>query len=286
LDELSVVFDLQDGSHIVGRIRPRNVPVVIRSESIGEVRIPLERIRGIQFTASNQQVVVTLQNGDKLQGAIIQDKFSPTTIFGHVAIAIAQLKKLEVTPSQSAPGKLLIAEDWEQVPFPRNSDWGGSHGSPAEIREDEIVLLGRGVRTRQAYSGRVTVDCEVMLEKRATSDGSFGIQFIPVDEPADMGPQRLVALQMIYRNPGAYSGRDGLVMGGENGTLWGEKSFQVEPERVYRIRLEILPDQVQFQIDDEKYEAAGVKVTYEKFRVYLKGWQPGNRWHVRNIRIQ
>jgi hypothetical protein len=55
---------------------------------------------------------------------------------------------------------------------------------------------------------------------------------------------------------------------------------------VYRIRLEILPDQVQFQIDDEKYEAAGVKVTYEKFRVYLKGWQPGNRWHVRNIRIQ
>jgi hypothetical protein len=95
---------------------------------------------------------------------------------------------------------------------------------------------------------------------------------------------------MIYRNPGTYSGKDALVFldrddGSPDKTVWGEQPFIVQAHKVYTMRFEITAAQVRIVIDGQAYDLAGVKIPYERFCIQLGGWQPANRWHVRNFSI-
>jgi hypothetical protein len=95
---------------------------------------------------------------------------------------------------------------------------------------------------------------------------------------------------MIYRNPGAYSGKDALVFvdrdaGSPDKTAWGEQPFVVQARKPYAIRIEITTTQVRLVIDGQAHDLVGVRIPYERFYVQLGGWQPTNRWHVRNFSI-
>jgi hypothetical protein len=143
-DELSVLFDLQDGSRIVGRITPRNLPVVIRSESIGEIKIPLDRIRGIQFTASNQQVVVTLQNGDKLQGGFTQESFKLVTGFGKMSIPTKFVTRLAVSQAQSGkpPEGCILWYSFDADEGDRVTDKSG-HDNHGRVQGAQYMANGK-----------------------------------------------------------------------------------------------------------------------------------------------
>jgi len=143
-DDLRVVLDLQDGSHIVGRIAPRNLPVTIRSESIGDVKIPLERIRGIQFAASNQLVVVTLQNGDKLQGVFTQESFKLDTVFGKVAIATKLATRLTVASARSGkpPEGCVLWYSFDTDEGERVTDKSG-HGNHGQVQGATYAANGK-----------------------------------------------------------------------------------------------------------------------------------------------
>ena len=180
---------------------------------------------------------------------------------------------------------------WDPLPFPKNSDWPGPKGLPPTMAGTALVLQGQDVRTASLYTAPLTVECDVELEARTTSDGSFGIKFIPSGEPADSEPDQIVMFRMIYRNPDAYSGKDGLVIERRNGsmrgeTAWGEEPFDLQAAISYHITLEILADRLRVSIDKLTYEAVGVTVPYKKFYVQLSSWQPGDKWLVRSFAVR
>ncbi len=180
---------------------------------------------------------------------------------------------------------------WDRLPFPKDSDWPGPKGTPATLTSNALVLQGQDVRTKSVYSAPLTVECNVELEVRATSDGSFAIKFIPSGEPADSDPRQIVAFRMIYRNPGAYSGKDGLVIERRSGSLrgdmpWGEEPFDLKAAISYHVTLEVLADRLRVTINKQTYEAIGVTVPYKKFCVQLSSWQPLDAWLVRNFVVR
>src|SRR5437868_4554818 len=77
----------------------------------------------------------------------------------------------------ATPGPRSMA--WDSIPFPRNSDWTGPKGLPAEMEDDDLVLQGQMVRTHETYSAPLVIECEVELENRAAPDGYVGFEIVP-----------------------------------------------------------------------------------------------------------
>jgi hypothetical protein len=180
---------------------------------------------------------------------------------------------------------------WDPLSFPNDSDWPGPKGGPAKLAGNALVLQGQDVRTKGLYGAPLTVEYDVELEARATSDGSFEVKFIPSGEPAESEPHQMVKFRMIFRNPGAYSGKDGLAIERRSGslrgdTVWGEEPFDLRPAVSYHVILEILADRFRMTINKRTYEALGVTVPYKLFYVQLSSWQPQDKWLVRNFAVR
>lgn len=179
---------------------------------------------------------------------------------------------------------------WDVLSYPRDSDWPAWNGLAASLDGGDLILQGHSVRTHEARSSPLTIECEVELEERVATDGFFGVGFVPVGHPGDIGPLNLRWFQIAYRGAGTSSGRDGLeFLGRDNNVrdriLWGEEPFIVKARKPYAIRVEVTEDQVRVVIDDHAYDLKGVKIPYEQFYIQLLSWQPTNRWHVRKFSI-
>lgn len=177
---------------------------------------------------------------------------------------------------------------WDALPFPQDSDWPGPKGAPAQVENGDLILQGQRVRTRMVYSAPLVIECAVELEDRLAPDGYVGLEIVPGNSPRDMAPPDFRSFRMIYRNPGAYSGRDGLDVCGREGPsgdriLWGEEPFTVKARTTYAIRLEVAADHMRAIINGTSYDLKGVKVPYKQFCIQLVSWQPTDRWHVRNF---
>lgn len=178
---------------------------------------------------------------------------------------------------------------WDRLPFPKDSDWSAPKGAPPKIENGVLVLQSQAVRTRSSYAVPVTVQCEVVLEDRSMSDGEFAVKFLATGQPKDVELREFVQFRMIFRNLGAYSGRDGLVIEGRGDSLrsnqlWGEQPFTVNAGQPYRITLDVLPDRMRIDINGQKFDAVGVTVPYERFQIQLDGRWP--RWHVRSFTVR
>src|SRR5262245_59580508 len=99
---------------------------------------------------------------------------------------------------------------WDRLPFPKDSNWPSSRGEPTMMAEDGLLLQGQDVRTRRAYAAPVTVECDVALESRSASDGSFDLYFLPAGQPLDVTPGQLTKFRIIYSNTGDYGSVDRL----------------------------------------------------------------------------
>jgi hypothetical protein len=179
---------------------------------------------------------------------------------------------------------------WNRLPFPVNSDWSGPKGEPATVSGGDLILQGQMVRTRLAYSTTLTIGCDVELEQRDAPDGSFDAEFVPVGSSPELKPASARIFRMIYRNPGAYSGKDALVFverdpGSPDKTVWGEQPILIRAGKPFHLQFVLTATRTQIAIDGQTYDLNGVGIPYERFVVQLGGWQPTNRWHVRNFSI-
>lgn len=52
------------------------------------------------------------------------------------------------------------------------------------------------------------------------------------------------------------------------------------------MKYEVLKDGLHIWIDDHAYDTGGATVPYDRFYIYMSGWQPTNRWHVRNFVVR
>ena len=179
---------------------------------------------------------------------------------------------------------------WDVLPFARDSDWPAWNGLAASLEGGDLILQGHSVRTHEAYSSPLTIECVVELEGRVGNDGLFGVGFVPTGQPGDTGPVNHRFLQIAYRGAGVSDGRDSLAfLARDNNVrdtiLWGEEPFVVQARKPYAIRVEVTEDQVRVVIDDHAYDLKGVKIPYKRFYIQLYSWQPTNRWHVRKFSI-
>lgn len=286
-DDLGVVLDLQDGSRIVGRIAPRNLAVVIHSESIGEVKIPLERIRGIQFATSNQQVVVTLQNGDKLQGGFGQESFKLATAFGKISVLLAHVRQLEVRlNSKTMIGRPLVADDWERLPFPQDCDWPGPKGEAAALEEVVISLRGHPIRTKQVYALPLTIDYEVKFDDLSAGDGVVQVKLMPENSPRELVNPQLFDCHFGY--DGQAGNRQKLLVcrGLEPGRQLMNGAAALRRGKWYPVRLEISREKVRITVEERTYEADLEPLGVERVRIELWGWHPEVLRTVRKFSVE
>jgi hypothetical protein len=206
-----------------------------------------------------------------------------------------KLDSLVVAPAAIEPMNPGSATDWIVLPFPANSDWPGPKGFAAVLGGGDFLLRGQPVRTRQSYSVPVHITFDVVLEERFAPDGSMQVIFDPADVPDDLQGEQNIDAQMCYRNRGAYSGTDGILVNellslGENfhpqsRIIWPEKPFQLNAGETYHVSLVVTARGMQWTINGETHDLTGVKVPFDKFRITLYGWQPTDRWHVRNVSV-
>ena len=180
---------------------------------------------------------------------------------------------------------------WDALPFPKDSDWQASKGEPAVMGQGELLLHGQDVRTQRTYVAPVVIECDVVLESRTANDGSFDLYFLPTGQPLDAIPHQLTKFRIIYSNTGEYGSVDRLEIdrqeGGKGLVVWSGPPIKVEVGKVYHLKISVLAEgRLNININGV---AAGIPDTVvlpsRFFQVQLGGWQPANRWHVRNFSI-
>jgi hypothetical protein len=97
-----LAVNLTDGSRIVGTAE---LPaLVVRSEALGRIEIPLAKVRGVKFDANHESATVALNNGDRMQGAIGVESVALQTLVGRVTIPLHVVRDLAVTAAPTDAG--------------------------------------------------------------------------------------------------------------------------------------------------------------------------------------
>jgi hypothetical protein len=276
---------LTDGSRIKGEIPLPHPPYNILSPALGKLSVPLSQIAVINFNANHTEVTVHLQNGDTVQGTLAIDSVRMKTLFGLVTVPFSAVKELQFHSRESDDSNGVINPgDWDLLPFPQDSDWPGNRGVPPRFENGEVILQGaQDARSKKLYSAPLTVECEVVLEARASSQGEFQLRFVAEGQPRDLDAKQLTSLAFAYRQ----NGTDQLFVvqhPSPQQDLRVLANTPIRAGRAYHIRIHIQPDHWRVDLNDESYEMDGISMPAERFYIQLYGWEPQDRWHVRNFK--
>ena len=276
-----VTLSLVDGSRLVGTTTLTTFS--LRSEVLGTIAIPLDKVRSLKFSPNHESLVVAFANGDQLQGSLGTVALELQTLLGMVKVPLEYVMTIEV---RSGGLRLVV---WDILPWPTDS--GGWGGIPAIIKNNDILLQGSPVRSQTSYTLPLTVECEVELEERTANDGGIWFHVVEEQESRDLEPKRFVMLAFGYAHKASRFRTGELQVyrsdGDSHGPLvWGKTPFPFEPGKTYKLRWDIRSDGMKLTIDDQTFDIPNVTVPWEKLQVRIRGWQSTNRWHVRNVTIR
>ena len=229
---LQLAVKLTDGTRLIGTTALTTFP--LQSEALGAMAIPLAKVRSLKINPDHESVVVSLANGDKLQGSLGTVSLKLQTLLGAVIVPLKHATEIVIQPSS---GRLV---EWEVLPFPLDSH--GHEGQAATIHGTDILLQGNPVRSLTSYTLPLTIDCEFELEERTTTDGGLWFHVLNATDPRDL-----------------------------------------EAGRTYQLRWELRSDGMKFTINGQMFDIPNVTFPWEKLQVRIRGHQPNNRWHVRNL---
>lgn len=151
-----------------------------------------------------------------------------------------------------------------------------------------MILRGKEMRTQQAYSVPITVEFDAMLEEMQANDGAISCGFVPADQAADRDVERAIHVSWQYNQ----SGQTLLVVERfqrwptHKTKTWSQAPLPIKLGNWHHIKCEVTKDALHIWIDDHAYDSGGATVPYERFFIYMSGWQPANRWHVRNFVVR
>jgi len=269
-----LIVCLTDGSRLRGTTTLQ--VLTLRSEALGKLTVPLERIRQVKFSKDRESVTVTLHNGDRLQAGLADTTLALTTLFGPVTVPLDKVTEMQVRTG----GRQAV--EWEIEPFPQDSNWGGPRGQPCRLEDDGIVFFGQPIRTKQTFAAPTAFESDVVWEEGRQSDGALWFNLVPKGaEPGLNPPPGNIMVTFGYRQPG---GRGGHVSVDQQQLT--REPFVLEKGKAYRLMVEVLADRIRVTLDGQAYESAPMKYGFEEFHVRLMGWQPGNTWRVRNVSVR
>ncbi len=119
-----------------------------------------------------------------------------------------------------------------------------------------------------------------MLEDRSASDGEFQLRFIADGEPGNVDPTRISSLLLAYRR----NGTDTLEILQQRHTR-PVADLSIRAGQFHHLKVEIANNHWRIQLDDQQYEVNDARLPSERFYIQLYGWQPTDRWHVRNFQV-
>ena len=129
-----LIVELRDGSKIIGKNGDDNFQ--FRSDVLGEMKLPLERIRSIACPPKTNSVQLTTANGDTLTAQFVTQVVHVETAFGNFKLPVNLIRHLTVSPA-GKPGQTregLVAL------------W------PGEGNANDIVGINNGVAQNIAYA--------------------------------------------------------------------------------------------------------------------------------------
>ena len=249
---------------------------------------------------------ITDENTLKELAKLMGDKLSPENPLVKSINSIAAGKGLQqnwispntqiqpaLTPLKDLPDAARkIGDGWAVLPFFSDSNWGAGRGEPSLVDKSEILLRGRSVRTLAAYQTPAIVACDLQLEQRLASDGSLDIFLIPPNLSRDLYPKPMVNVRLIYSNTGDYNSVDRIDINqtDEAGRLltWSDPAFKLTAGQSYHIQMEVTKDgKLHLNIGGKEIQIPpAFSLLYREFQVQILGWQPTNRWHVRNFSVR
>ncbi len=123
-----LIVELQDGSKIIGKNGDDNFQ--FRSDVLGEMKLPLGRIRSIACQPKTNSVQLATVNGDTLTAQFVTKVVRVETAFGNFKLPVNLIRHLTVSPA-GKPGQMregLVAL-WSGEGN-ANDSIGGNNGTP------------------------------------------------------------------------------------------------------------------------------------------------------------
>jgi len=97
-----LAVELLDGSSIIGK--SSEDIVLFRSDALGEMKVPLERIRSLDVAAQTNAIRLTLVSGDTLTVRFATKAIRVETVFGGVKLPVTLIRRLTVSTLEK-PGR-------------------------------------------------------------------------------------------------------------------------------------------------------------------------------------
>jgi hypothetical protein len=111
--------------------------------------------------------------------------------------------------------------------------------------------------------------------------------FVPTTQAVDRDTERSVYVSFQYNSEG-----DALAVHERfqrwpthKGKNWSRTPLSIKPDGWHHLKYEVTKGSLLITVDGQACSSGGAVVPYDSFYVYLFGWQPANRWHVRNFSI-
>lgn len=96
-NQLRLTIELRDGSRVVGR--PEEKSLQIRSEILGEIKLPLDGISSIEWQAKTNLATIKTSAGDTLAAAMVTKTIRIATSFGDLNLATDTIRRVNVSRS-------------------------------------------------------------------------------------------------------------------------------------------------------------------------------------------
>jgi hypothetical protein len=128
--EFRLTVELQDGSRVVGKGGDENF--LFKSDILGEIKLPLAKIRSMECQPGTNSVKLTAANGDTLAVKFAMKEIRVETAFGKLNLAVDSIKSVKVSISggegKIRPGMVAL--------------WSGEGNADDAAGENNGVLEG------------------------------------------------------------------------------------------------------------------------------------------------
>jgi hypothetical protein len=283
---VTATVSLTDGSRLIGQIGGTAAGLELQAEALGKVNIPWLRIRQLDCTAGKINAVLTLQNGDKLRGAVLLDKITLRTLIGPVALPLSTVRECQIN-ARGGAGRVV---EWEKLPFFTTSNWPGPQGEEATFDRDEFTLRGHPVRTRGSYALPLVIECELQAERVVAGGAGLHLDLTRPGVTGDKDVTQAVRLSIGYCEQAEQCEQSVIMLERLDETthgrvVWREALADLKPGRAYRLHLVVSDTEITVGFGEHTYPAQRLSFPYEKTQIELWNWQPGAFWRVRDFSL-
>jgi hypothetical protein len=179
-----LIVELQDGSRIIGK--GGDDAFKFRSDVLGDVKLPLARVRSVECQAKTNSVKLTTSSGDTLAAQFAMKEIRMEAAFGSVKLPVNLIRRIQVSAmgksGKNRPGLVAL--------------WSGEgNGADSVGGHDAIVppaITYVPGKVGQCFDfdgrpGRMTVPDFPALDFGPNQDFSIGVWISPLSSPATSG---------------------------------------------------------------------------------------------------